>query len=295
MATQKEKATRFRAAHHGDDCMLAPNAWDAGSARMLEAAGFPAILTTSAGIAFSMGRPDYCEAGDPRKLSRAIMLQRVAEIVNAVDVPVSADLEAGYGETPAEVAQTIRMAIEAGAVGGNLEDLTGSGAALFPIDVAEDRIAAARDAANEANLPFVLNARTDAFLSGVDKPLEETIRRCNRYREAGADCVFVPGAVDAGTLETLVREIDAPVSVVMGLLPDSLSIAKLSEIGVRRVSVGGSLARMAMAGLKRAADELHSRGTFGYAAEQMSTGELNQLFGARAHDDRSPRGPSANR
>jgi len=259
--------------------MLMPNAWDAGSARMLEAAGFPAILTTSAGIAFSMGRPDYCAAGDPRKLSRAMMLERVAEIARAVNVPVSADLEAGYGDTPSEVAQTIRMAIDAGVVGGNLEDLAGASAELFPVEVAADRIRAARDAANEAGLPFVLNARTDAFLSGVDKPLEESIRRGNRYREAGADCVFVPGVADATTLETLVAEIDAPVSVVMGLLPDSLDLAQLAKLGVRRVSVGGSLARMTLAALGRAAEELKSSGTFGYAREQMSTGELNRLFG----------------
>lgn len=246
---------------------------------MLEAAGFPAILTTSAGIAFSMGRPDYCRAGDPRKLSRAMMLERVAEIVTAVDIPVSADLEAGYGDTPSEVAQTIRMAIDAGVVGGNLEDLAGATTELFPVEVAADRIRAAREAANAAELPFVINARTDAFLSGVNNPLEESIRRCNRYREAGADCVFVPGVADAATIGSLVREIDAPVSLVMGLLPDSLDLAQLTELGVRRVSVGGSLARMALAALGRAAEELKSRGTFGYAREQMSTEELNLLFG----------------
>ncbi|MGH1342377.1 MAG: isocitrate lyase/PEP mutase family protein [Nannocystales bacterium] len=280
MATQQEKARAFLAAHHSNECMLIPNAWDGGSARMLEAAGFPAILTTSAGIAFSMGRPDYCDTNDPRKLPRETMLQRLAEIVRAVDVPVSADLEAGYGETPSEVAQTIRMAIDVGLVGCNLEDVAGATSELFPVDAASARIRAAREAADGTGVPLVINARTDAFLVGSNEPLAESIRRCNRYRAAGADCVFVPGVVDPETIGTLVREIDAPVSVVMGLLPDSLDLARLHALGVRRVSVGGSLARMALASISRAAEELKSRGTFGYAADQMSTGELNRLFGA---------------
>ena len=251
---------------------------------MLEAAGFEAILTTSAGIAFSLGLPDYGVASDAPRMTREAMLARVAEIAAAVAVPVSADLEEGYGATPADVAQTISLAIDAGVVGANLEDVGGDLSALFSVECAVDRICAARQAAVARGIPFVINARTDAFLIGRPDALKVSIARCNQYRAAGADCVFVPGVTDAQTLAVLVREIDAPLSVVMGLLPDSLSVPRLGELGVRRVSTGGSLARKALAGLASAAQELKTSGTFTYAEGQLSTTHLNRIFAGAPGD-----------
>ncbi|WP_214403326.1 isocitrate lyase/PEP mutase family protein [Pseudonocardia lacus] len=258
---------------HRQGCFLLPNAWDAGSARVLAAAGFPALATTSAGIAFSHGRPDHV-ARD--RLARGPMLERVREIVAAVDVPVSADLEDGYGSAPEDVAETISLAVVAGAVGGNIEDFTGDGE-LLDRGLAVDRIRAARAAADAAGTPFVLVGRTDGLLTGAG--LAECVRRANAYLAAGADCAFVPGAADRATIAALVGELDGPLNVVMGLTGADLSMAELAELGVRRVTVGGSLARALYGRLREAAVELRERGTFGYAAEQIGHADLNALFG----------------
>ena len=179
---------------HEDGCLLLPNAWDLGSAKILASAGFPALATTSAGIAFSLGRPDYYfhDGRGEARVDRDTMLGRVRSIVDCVDIPVSADLEDGYGDAPEAVAQTIAMAVGAGAAGGNIEDFTGDRAApLYELELAVERIRAARAALTEADIPFVLNGRTDAVSVGAG--LDEAVRRANAYLRAGADCAFIPG------------------------------------------------------------------------------------------------------
>ncbi len=278
-AHRRAAAQRF-AEMHRDGCLLLPNAWDAGSARLLAAAGFPALATTSAGIAFSHGRPDhdfFAEHGPGGRLDRAAMMRQVGEIADAVRVPVSADLEEGYGAAPETVAETVTLAVAAGAAGGNIEDFTGERAApLHDRDLAVARIAAARAAADRSGEPFVLVGRCDALLVG--RPVGEAVERANAYLAAGADCAFVPGAADADTIALLVRELTGPLNVVMGLTGSALTLAQLADLGVRRVTVGGSLIRAMYGHLRRAADELRQQGTFSYAAAQISQDELNAVF-----------------
>jgi 2-methylisocitrate lyase-like PEP mutase family enzyme len=274
------RAERFVELHR-DGCFLLPNAWDAGSARILESAGFPAVATTSAGVAFSLGRPDhdfFTEQKQHGRVERDVMMRRVREITDEVAVPVSADLEEGYGPDPETVATTISMALAAGAAGGNIEDFTGDRThPLYDEKQAADRIRAARAAS--ADEPFVLVGRTDALLVGGT--LDDCVRRANAYLSAGADCAFVPGASDAKTIATLVRELDGPLNVVMGLTGGALSLEDLRALGVRRVTVGGSIARAMYRHLLNAAQELAKHGTFSYANDQLSQTELNDLFRPR--------------
>lgn len=271
------KAEKFRALHAADGVFLMPNAWDPGSARMLADTGFDALATTSAGIAFSLGLPDYEGA-----VSREKMIECAGAIAAAVDCPVSADLESGYGPDPADVARTIELAAKAGLAGCNIEDYSGdSGAPLFDRDRAIERIAAARQAADATGIAFCLTARSDSFLNRVEDPLKEAIERCNHYREAGADCLFVPGPTDADTIATLVKEIDGPVNVVMGLGKGTLSVNALGSLGVRRISIGGSLARTVLGLVREAAKEMFHQGTFGYAENQIPDAELCRFFAAK--------------
>ncbi|WP_336213469.1 isocitrate lyase/PEP mutase family protein [Nonomuraea sp. LPB2021202275-12-8] len=276
---RRERAEHF-AELHREGCFLLPNAWDVGSARILESAGFPAVATTSAGVAFSLGRPDhdyFAEQPSDGRIDRDTMMRRVGEIVAGVAVPVSADLEEGYGEAPEVVATTISMAVAAGAAGGNIEDFTGDrDRPLYDAALAADRIQAARSAVDAGGEPFVLVGRTDALL--VDGSLDECVRRANAYLAAGADCAFVPGATDAATIGTLVRELGGPLNVVMGLSGDALPLDDLRALGVRRVTVGGSIARATYRHLLRAARELAEQGTFSYADGQLSQTDLNDLF-----------------
>ncbi|GAA3776583.1 isocitrate lyase/phosphoenolpyruvate mutase family protein [Streptomyces coacervatus] len=265
---------------HQEGCFLLPNAWDVGSARILEAAGFPAVATTSAGVAFSLGRPDhdfFSEQAPEGRVGRETMIRRVREIADEVAVPLSADLEDGYGEAPETVATTISMTLAAGAAGGNIEDFTGDRTRpLHDEELAADRIRAARAAVDTNGSPFVLVGRTDVLLVGGS--LDEAVRRANAYLAAGADCAFVPGAADAATIGTLVRELDGPLNVVMGLTGGALSLDDLRALGVRRVTVGGSIARAMYGHLLRTARELADQGTFSYADAQIPQGELNRLF-----------------
>ena len=261
------KAAALLALHTGPGFVL-PNAWDAGSARVLEQVGFAAIATTSAGIAWSCGVPDG------GALDRDMMLERVGTIVAAVSVPVTADLEAGYGDTADEVGRTVARAVGLGAVGANLEDAANGG--LFPIDEAVDRIAAARAAAPTGT--FVLNARTDTYFAATTGDVfGETVERAVRYLEAGADCVFVPGVVEEDTIRRLAAAIPGPLNVVAGLA-NTVDAPTLFSLGVKRVSLGGSLARAALSSLDRAGRELLDFGTLGFLDGAIAYGDLQRRF-----------------
>ena len=261
------KAAAFLALHAGPGFVL-PNAWDAGSARILEQVGFAAIATTSAGIAWSWGVPDG------GTFDRDTMIEHVARIVAAVGVPVTADLEAGYGETADDVARTVALAVGTGAVGGNIEDAGSSG--LFAIDEAVDRLAAARAAAPRGT--FVLNARTDTYFAGTPgDAFAETVERAGRYVDAGADCVFVPGVVEADTIRRLAAAIPGPLNVVAGLA-NVIDAPTLFSLGVTRVSLGGSLARAALGMLERAGRELLDAGTLGFLNGAMPYAEVQRRF-----------------
>jgi 2-methylisocitrate lyase-like PEP mutase family enzyme len=264
-----DKAAALLALHAGPGFVL-PNAWDAGSARILEQVGFPAIATTSAGIAWSCGVPDG------EALDRDRMLEHIGLIVAAVRVPVTADLEAGYGETPDDVGRTVARAVEVGAVGGNLEDAGPGG--LFGIDEAVERLAAARAAAPSG--AFVLNARTDTYFVGTTgDAFAETVERAVRYVDAGADCVFVPGVVDEGTIRRLATAIPGPLNVVAGLA-NTIDAPTLFSLGVTRVSLGGSLARAALSMLERAGRELLESGTLGFLDGAIAYADLQRRFGS---------------
>jgi 2-methylisocitrate lyase-like PEP mutase family enzyme len=279
LSSQIEKGAHFARIHTDAGIVVLPNAWDAGSAIMMAEAGFRAIATTSAGIAFAMGLPDG------QHVSRDAMLDHVARIVAAVPVPVTADLEAGYGPAAEDVEATVRGALRAGVVGCNIEDATGNPEKpLFEIEQACDRIRAGSEVARRANQPFVLNARTDPFLvrRGADAAANfaEAVRRANAYREAGADCLFVPGPMDADTIGKLVREIDGPLNVLgaRGGSASALGIADLERLGVKRVSVGGSLSVAVLAFVRQTMQELRERGTFGYAQAALSNATVNALM-----------------
>jgi len=270
---QKEKAERFKALHQAKGCFIIPNPWDAGSARLLELLGFPALATTSAGLAFSLAKPDGQNA-----VSRAETLANAKAIVDATNLPVSADLENGFGKSPEACAETIRQAAAAGLVGGSIEDSTGESASpLFSAEAAAERVRAAADAARGLSFPFILTGRAENYLHG--KPdLKDTIRRLQLYQDAGADVLFAPGLRSAEDIRAVTSSVDRPVNVVMGLQGITLSRADLEAVGVKRISVGGSLARAALGAFLKGAKEMKEHGTFSFAADATPHGELNGLF-----------------
>jgi 2-methylisocitrate lyase-like PEP mutase family enzyme len=269
------KANAFRAMHQAPPILLLPNAWDVVSARLFVKAGAKAIATTSAGVAATLGY------ADGQKIPRALMLEAIARIARAVDVPVTADIEAGYATTALELAETIRGVIDAGAVGCNLEDATGRAPkVLFEIDEQIARIRAAREAGERAGVAVVINARTDVYLASVGDPMDrfaETVRRANAYREAGADCLFVPGVADLPTLTSLVREIKGPINVLAG--PGLAPVAELERIGVARLSVGSAIMRATLATARDAARELLQHGTYSaFLDRNIPYNEVNELM-----------------
>ena len=273
-ARQVAKAEAFKALHDGPDPLVLVNASDAATARIVVEAGYPAVATSSAGVAWLMGY------ADGENIPREEMLWMVRRIAERVDVPVTADMEAGYGIEPEAVADTVRATVEAGAVGMNIEDgAIGVPGPLLDFDLAVARIAAGRKAADETGVPAVLNARCDVFLRGGKGPeaVAEAIRRCNAYYEAGADCLFVPFARDAGTIGALAEGIDGPLNVLAGAV--SPPIPELKRLGVARVSIGGLLS-LAFATLARnAAGELADTGTYGFAEGVILHPEMNALMG----------------
>ncbi|MBS1840504.1 MAG: isocitrate lyase/phosphoenolpyruvate mutase family protein [Acidobacteria bacterium] len=249
---QARKAEELRKLHHGPRLLLLPNAWDVASARILEEAGHPAIATTSAGIAYSLGY------ADGQNISRDEMLSMVARIARAVRVPVTADLESGYGRTNRAVAETVELAIKAGAVGMNLEDLSGDAKnPLMELPLQIEKIRAVRETATAMGVPFVLNARTDVYLAAAGPEatrFERTVERLRAYRDAGADCLFAPGISNLATIEKLARAVEAPLNILAS--PACPSIAELERVGVARVSTGSGVMRAAMGVVQRVAREM---------------------------------------
>ncbi|WEX86598.1 isocitrate lyase/phosphoenolpyruvate mutase family protein [Sinorhizobium garamanticum] len=280
MSDQQAKFNRLKGLHEGDRAFVIPNPWDAGSARLLTSLGFEALATTSAGYAFSKGKRDSF-AG----LSRAEILENAAEIVGATDLPVSADLEDGFGAAPETCAETVRMACGVGLVGGSIEDATGDpNAPIYDLSHAVERIRAAAEAIRD--LPFLLTARAENYL--WERPdLDDTIRRLQAFSEAGADVLYAPGLPDIDAIRAVCRAVDKPVNVVMGLQGRSYSVAELSEAGVRRISVGGSFARAALGALMRAAQEVKSSGTFTYAVDAIPGAVIGQLMSQDKNADRT--------
>lgn len=269
--SQAEKAEQLRKLHQGAEVLVLPNAWDCASARIFEEAGFPAIATTSAGVAFSMGYPDG------QRIAREEMLGAVRRIASCVGVPVTADLEGGYDD----VEKTAIGLIESGAVGMNLEDLdTRKPRTLVDMSTQAQKIKTVRRVGEQHGVRIVINARTDQYLAEMGDPAERFARACERLRayiEAGADCVFVPGVRDEETIGRLVETLKFPLNILVGA--GSPSVSRLRELGVRRVSIGSGISRTAMGATRRAAQELRRAGTYGAMLEgAIPFVEANRLF-----------------
>ena len=271
MRTQSQKGLAFRALHAQDRAFIIPNPWDVGTARLLAHLGFEALATTSAGYAFSVGRRD-------NTIDRGEIMLHVAAIASATDLPVSADLENGFGDTPEIVAETVRLAAATGLVGCSIEDMSRQpGHTIYEHEHAADRIRAAAEAARALSFPFTLTARAENYL--VSRPdLQDTIKRLQAYQEAGADVLYAPGLTSKDDIVEVVRSVNRPVNVVMGLRGVQLSLSELSGIGVKRVSVGSALSRTALGAFLRGAREMVAYGTFTFAEEAVTMKEINAIF-----------------
>lgn len=273
-AALSKKAERLQQLIDAPETLVLPNVWDVAGARVVAEAGFPVIATSSAGVAWSLGYPDGEE------ISRDDMLFMVRRIAAATDLPVTADLEAGYGQAADAVADTVRAALEAGAVGANIEDSSSEepGHPLLDFDLSVDRIRAGKAAADEAGVPFVINARTDGFYGGGNEnSFDETVRRGNAYLEAGAGCVFVPFVRDAETIGKLARAINGPINVLAGAAAPTLP--EMQELGVARVSIGGLFSLVTYSHMRAACHELRDTGTYGWANNTILHPEMNGLMG----------------
>jgi 2-methylisocitrate lyase-like PEP mutase family enzyme len=269
--TQSDKARSFRTLHERDRAFIIPNPWDAGTARLLAHLGFEALATTSAGFAFSAGQRD-------NTIGRERMMLHVAAIASATELPVSADLENGFGDEPETVAETIRLAAQAGVAGGSIEDGTGrADRPLYEYQHAVERVRAAVEAARALPFPFTLTARAENFLVGRPD-LKDAIRRLQGYQEAGADVLYAPGLATKEDIAEVVRAVDRPVNVVMGLQGVQLNAAQLSDIGVRRISVGSALTRAALGAFLDAAREMREHGTFSFAQKAVSFRDISAMF-----------------
>jgi len=269
--TQTEKAQAFRALHERAGAFVIPNPWDVGTARILAHLGFEALATTSMGYAFSTGHRDAT-------LDREETLRYAATIVAATALPVSADLENGFGDDPADAAETIRLAAAAGVVGGSIEDATRRpDDPIYEIGLAADRVRAAVEAARALPFPFVLCARAENYLHGRPD-LRDTIRRLEAYQDAGADVLYAPALHTKEEVAEIVRSVDRPVNVVMGLRGLQATVEELAALGVKRISLGSTLSRTALGAFVRAAREIREQGTFTFAADAASPGEIGSMF-----------------
>ena len=269
--TQAEKGERFRELHRREQAFIIPNPWDRGTARLLESLGFEALATTSAGYAFSIAQPDGT-------LDRETMIAHAADIAAGSDLPVSADLENLYVDDPSDVAETIRMAAAVGLAGCSIEDVPlGRERVPYDLALAAERVRAAAEAAHGLPFPFTLTARSENFIVGRPD-LRDTIARLQAFQDAGADVLFAPGLRTKEDIGTVIRSVDRPVNVIMGLQGVRNSLAELSELGVKRVSVGSALSRAALGMFLRGAQEMRDHGTFNFAEDAVKYADLNALF-----------------
>lgn len=273
---QAQKAARFQALHQRSGAFVIPNPWDAGTARILANLGFEALTTTSAGLAFTLGKRDGVGA-----VTREETLANARIIVDATDLPVAADLENGFGHAPQVVAETIRLAGEAGLVGGSIEDSTGDPRQpIYDFQHAVERVAAAAQSAQALGFPFMLVGRAENYLHGRPD-LDDTIRRLQAFDAAGANVLYAPGLTRPQDIRTVCSSVSKPVNIVMGLTSENnaaLSVAELSALGVRRISVGSAMSRAALGALVRAAREIKEQGTFGFAKDAISYAEASDLM-----------------
>jgi len=276
MRVQAQKAEQFRKMHAGPRILALPNAWDAVSARILEEAGHPAIATSSAAVAFSLGYPDG------QRISRDEMLEVVGRIARAVRVPVTADMESGYGTTVKDMMETAKAVVAAGAIGMNLEDVTGDDeSSLVEISLQQEKIRAIREASSSLGVPLVLNARTDVYLMPIGDAstrFERTVERLRAYRQAGADCVFAPGVSDRDTIAKLVKAIAAPLNILASA--NCPPLAELEKMGVARVSAGSAVMRATLGLVRRIAKDWMERGTYDSLFDgAVPFAELNRMMG----------------
>ena len=273
MTTQQEKATAFRALHERAGVFIIPNAWDAGSAKLLASLGFEALASTSLGLANALGRVDGEGA-----VSRGELLANCEQIAQATPLPVSADLENCYAHEPRAAAALIPLAAQAGVVGGSIEDATGDEARpIYDFALAVERVQAAVEAARSLPFPFVLTARADNFMHGR-RDLDDTIRRLQAFEKAGADVLYAPGLRDLAAIRAVVAAVGKPVNVVMSTADPAISAAQLADAGVRRISVGGALSRLAFAAVLEAAQEMKQHGGFTWMSATLPTKEVKRIF-----------------
>lgn len=278
LSALREKARVFRELHTSSGIFVMPCAWDAGSARLLQSFGFTALGTTSGGVNWGAARADYVYA-----TPRETMLEAYGAITSAVSIPVSGDLENGYGGRPEDVAATIRLSIEHGMVGGSIEDQSSDAKpGLLDKTHAAERVCAAREAADASGIEYTLTARAESYFGNVADPFSDAVERANCYRDAGADCIFVPGPSDLDTIQAVAGAVDAPLSVGIGSGGGDLDLVSLRDAGVRRVSTGGGLPRALYALIEEASREILQQGTFGYSTRALTEDHLNTLFSDNA-------------
>ncbi|MGE0714532.1 MAG: isocitrate lyase/phosphoenolpyruvate mutase family protein [Alphaproteobacteria bacterium] len=266
----RRKAERFHELHRRDGVLVMPNAWDRGSARILAAAGFEAIATTSAGTNYANGTTDW-----DYHVPREDMIRDFGLIAREVAVPCNGDLENGWGDAPEDVAETMRLSIAAGMAGGGIEDYTGrKDDPLYDLGLATDRIRAAREAIDATGVPFVLTGRAECFLTGHPDAFAESVRRCNAYRAAGADVLYAPGLNDTRQIADFVKAVDGPVNILLARHTGAISVGDMLEVGVKRISIGGALFLAAYGFLKQAAEELRDKGTLGWTAQSIARADL---------------------
>jgi 2-methylisocitrate lyase-like PEP mutase family enzyme len=273
--SQADRAAAFRALHQRPGAFVIPNPWDAGTARLLASLGFEALATTSLGLANALGRPDGAGLVD-----RDELIENCRAIADATDLPVSADLENGYADDPRAAAEIIRLAAEAGAVGGSIEDATGdANDPIYDFELAVDRVQAAVEVARSLDFPFTLTARADQLLHGR-RDLDDTIRRLQAFEKAGADVLYAPGLRDLAAIAKVAASVKKPLNVVMSAADPAITLEQLAAAGVKRVSVGGALSRLALAAFLRGAREMKERGGFTWVKDAVPTKDLKAIFRA---------------
>jgi 2-methylisocitrate lyase-like PEP mutase family enzyme len=273
MRTQADRARQFRALHERPGLFVMPNPWDAGTAKLFASLGFEALATTSFGLANALGRIDGTLA-----VSRAELIRNCQEIASATDLPVNADLENGYADDPGKAAEIIRMAAEAGVVGGSIEDATGNDAKpIYDFNLAVERVAAAAEVARALPFPFTFTARAENFLHGR-RDLDDTVKRLQAFAKAGADVLYAPGLRDLATIKQVVAAVPKPLNVVMSAADPDITTQQLAEAGVKRISVGGTLSRLAFAAVRDAALAMRDQGSYRWVREAMPAKDLKAVF-----------------